>query len=548
VTTIRNDEPTVVDALGREWYVDVLAELVQQSETPLVIGIHGRWGSGKTSMMMQLQDLLDRNDETLTVWFDPWMHQFDENPVLALVQTTIAQLHMERGETVKTLLGAIGMGVADTASSIVGTPDMRNMNEYVNWIEEASFRVREARVELREHFEAFVKQGRTKDGSERPKRLVVFVDDLDRCSPDKVLNLLEALNLYLDVEGCVYILGVDPAPLEAAINHKYAWAKEGYANYLDKIIQLPFRLPPISLDARRKYAKGLLASIEDEVDEKVIAVLTHTVAANPRQGKRFTNTFMFSHLLCRNSAYVGEYVPAVLALLVAIQFRQPRLYDALALNPHRFEELWLHEETLDELGEIEGRADRLYVRYVKSDTALAAAIDESGVSKDTDIRPYIELVTVSIGGRTLELILQDHLEWIRSGGKDGERADLRGADLRGANLGRADLRGADLGRADLGRADLSGADLGRADLSGARLSGADLRGADLRWADLRSADLFGARLSGAGLGGANLSGVELRTVFGIEMTNLHHAVWTRLTQWPDHFDPRKATGRDPEPE
>lgn len=86
-------------------------------------------------------------------------------------------------------------------------------------------------------------------------------------------------------------------------------------------------------------------------------------------------------------------------------------------------------------------------------------------------------------------ILQRHANWIQSGGKDGERANLRGADLRGADLRRAELCDADLCGANLRRADLSGADLSGADLCGADLRGANLSGANLSGADLRRADL-----------------------------------------------------------
>ena len=84
----------------------------------------------------------------------------------------------------------------------------------------------------------------------------------------------------------------------------------------------------------------------------------------------------------------------------------------------------------------------------------------------------------------LDKILDNHKLWLSSGGKKGERADLRYADLR-----YADLRSADLRYADLRYANLRYADLSSADLRSANLRSADLRSADLKYADLRSADL-----------------------------------------------------------
>jgi len=105
-------------------------------------------------------------------------------------------------------------------------------------------------------------------------------------------------------------------------------------------------------------------------------------------------------------------------------------------------------------------------------------------------------------------ILLAHSRWI-AGGKDGVRADLRGANLRGFDLQGADLRRAFLQGADLRRAFLQGVDLREANLQGADLRRAFLQGADLTGADLTGADLTGADLTGADLTGADLTGADL---------------------------------------
>ena len=114
-----------------------------------------------------------------------------------------------------------------------------------------------------------------------------------------------------------------------------------------------------------------------------------------------------------------------------------------------------------------------------------------------------------IDQETLSAILKEHLLWLDSRGKNGERADLsnknlRGSDLRGADLFRADLRGADLRGADLIRADLRGADLFRANLFRADLEGANLEGANLEGANLEGANLVGANLNLRFMGSSGL--------------------------------------------
>ena len=95
----------------------------------------------------------------------------------------------------------------------------------------------------------------------------------------------------------------------------------------------------------------------------------------------------------------------------------------------------------------------------------------------------------TITKQELDKILDNHKLWISSGGKKGERADLRYANLRNANLSYANLRYADLRNANLSYANLIYADLRYANLSYADLRYADLSYADLRYADLSNADL-----------------------------------------------------------
>jgi len=504
VALIWNDEPVDTDSLGRAHYVEALTEAVQTCNTPLVIGIFGSWGTGKTSMMQQIQRALDESEnDILTVWFDPWMHQFNENPVLALVQKTVSDLGLKTSETVKNILTVLGMGLLDLATTVTGSINSEQLIKYVDVVEEENFTRREQQVRLRELFEAFIHDVQTKgtnglrqrlgltSNAGKPRRLVMFIDDLDRCAPDRALELLESLKLYLNVEGCVYVLGLDRDPIEAAIKHQYQWAEQSQASYLDKIIQLPFRLPPIAEDAQAEYAQTLLESLavdEDlgqEIRQRTTAVLAMGVGDNPRQAKRFANTFTLSHLLCRHE--ISNYNPELLALVVLIQYRQPRLYEILVLTPERFSEVWVSEEAQEA-----DREETLYERYIRTDHRLGDVLESTSVTRGMDITPYIALtrlgVTTDDAAKSLEEILFEHEDWLRTGGRRGTQANLRGADLSRADLREADLREAILSEANLSEADLSGADLRRADLGGAILRRADLGGArNLTKEQLRSA-------------------------------------------------------------
>src|SRR5947209_6837947 len=91
--SIHNDEATDVDKLNREQYAEAFARLAESCDTPLVIGLYGSWGMGKTSLMKLIERKLNP-EKSRPVWFDPWQHQFDESPALALLHTMVDTFNM----------------------------------------------------------------------------------------------------------------------------------------------------------------------------------------------------------------------------------------------------------------------------------------------------------------------------------------------------------------------------------------------------------------------------------------------------------------------
>jgi hypothetical protein len=198
--------------------------------------------------------------------------------------------------------------------------------------------------------------------------LVIFVDDLDRCLPEKAVEVLEAIKLFLDVPGCIFVLGIDQDVVQRGIRLRYgelgyardqeavqlhvdsdvikegkdgantyrAFLQELYADtddvidgarYLEKIIQIPFVLPPVSPQAMGRYIGSLMPDLPDP---RCGLVFVRGLEPNPRQVKRALNIFMLLWTLARNDAFLADRVSAVrLAKLVVLQQRHPDLYDIL---------------------------------------------------------------------------------------------------------------------------------------------------------------------------------------------------------------------------
>lgn len=131
-------------------------------------------------------------------------------------------------------------------------------------------------------------------------RIVVFVDDLDRCTPEKALEVLESIKSFLDIEGIVYVIGMNYNSIDALIKVKYGENPNitGF-NYMEKIVQLPFRVPTWQEEDMSKFLDGI---IENELADSAFKneliinkeILIKAVQKNPREVKRFLNDLILA--------------------------------------------------------------------------------------------------------------------------------------------------------------------------------------------------------------------------------------------------------------
>jgi hypothetical protein len=103
----------------------------------------------------------------------------------------------------------------------------------------------------------------------KPRKLVIFIDDLDRCEPPKAADIIEGINLFLDSDRCVFVLGMDPNAVAASIENKYKELFEKMRRentavvspgrlFLDKIIQVPFYVPLATEDEITKLISSIM--------------------------------------------------------------------------------------------------------------------------------------------------------------------------------------------------------------------------------------------------------------------------------------------------
>jgi hypothetical protein len=516
---IQNDEPARTDRLGRAGVAKAFARLAEDSSTPLVVGLYGGWGSGKTSLMRQIEAELDKK-RVRSIWFDPWKHQFDDAPALALLHTVVEALQLD--SKVKKYLTVIAAAFSSALLKHVTPLTASDVDKLAQRYEEERFQIREARVKLQRYFEQVIEGAREGERF----RLVFFIDDLDRCMPRPALDVLEALKLYFNLPGCIYFLGVDRTALEKSIKHCYADLDLSEASYLDKIVQVPFTIPPLPRGSLATFVEEMLPVHLRRCGE----ILADGLGGNPREVKRFVNTFIFADQLA-SALSIPNYEPRTLALLQLIQYRSPRFYKAI-VSDHSL------------LLEIDPE-HRLWKDMIASDEGLPKVLESTRPAAGEDLSRYFYLTEVSglheisEPRRDSEKIRKvkhkpsgeayaQHQMWLRSGGNQGKR--LSSADVF---RGDRDHRDAVLTKAILDAQDLRSLNLSGADLSGASLRRVNLHSASLRAARLLKADLEGARMMRTNIREADFSGANLSGAVGIRAADLAAAITDVATVLPD---------------
>ncbi|MBM4107775.1 MAG: hypothetical protein FJ255_03020 [Phycisphaerae bacterium] len=241
----------------------------QNTRAPLAIGIFGDWGTGKSSAMRWLADQLkvwsDQGDtckphfRTRCVWFEPWKYQTRDDVWRGLIAEVVINSIDPSKASVATVVnavkkfgGALGRWFIHTVSSLQlsgGVPGVGeasvNLEALAKIAEDYKQSTHPERAFLNE-FESTLKSW-VKGSLGGDERMVLLIDDLDRCLPAVVLEVLEALKLYLNIPQLVFVIGLDRDVVKAVIRKQYrdaGLAEVKADSYLDKMFQVEVEVPP----------------------------------------------------------------------------------------------------------------------------------------------------------------------------------------------------------------------------------------------------------------------------------------------------------------
>ncbi len=423
-----SDNETTQDLLGYQVHADLLKKIIlNDAMLPISIGVFGNWGSGKSSLMLLLQQSLQEWEKSqvneyhniiLQVYFNSWQFESYDSTKLTMIESILEALDkdintrkdvFERADDLLARINFLKVGVfilkkaydnltpdwmkkwlpkKDDIDKITGKDKYNNLLEDVTKGNTSKFI-----ATFRELFEDLV-------NDMGYKAVIVYVDDLDRCDPKRIIGCLEAVKLFVNVKKTAFVIGADERIIEYAISQHYPiqMKKEDisspFSDYLEKLIQLPYKLPRLSdneqetyitlllcknhlseihfneihqkyLEFRKtdKHSKYNIDDIEANIPENqninfyaveyrlpIVPIIKQFLNGNPRQLKRFLNTLYVRQELAEVAGF-RDIRPDVLTKLMVLEYNS--LYNS------RFEELYRLQKTNEgvlPLGDVEQEA------------------------------------------------------------------------------------------------------------------------------------------------------------------------------------------------
>lgn len=322
------DTPSANPHLGFEAYAEAIAGAVRGGRPPqFTIGIYGAWGSGKSSLLNAIHAELEQCEDVLPVAFDAWRYERADHIILPLLNAVHNQIPKLNDPA---LTGKVRQALESVIRSISFNIGPLTINPGAALLPQSTSSNYTEAMDAA-YVRPYADMRAIGTALER-RRIAVLIDDLDRCSPDKVVALLEAINLVMDVPGFVFVIALDYDVLVKAVGMKYPHSS-GHV-FIEKMVQVPFRVPRLDIRADtflpelipdwQRHAKGLPGDFTDIAYD----VATLGLAANPRQVKRFINSL----LVLLRIADRRSYAPAarLIAGLVGLQLRWPAEFQDLA--------------------------------------------------------------------------------------------------------------------------------------------------------------------------------------------------------------------------
>ena len=265
-----------------------------------MIALYGKWGSGKSTLMKYIGTELEKSDYK-SLYFPAWEFEKDENLPLSLLHFISDKTGTDKIGVVKEFLDLAGDASLSALKAITIDAGILKINPkvildsadaYVEKNKEKSKSAYNNTKELKKKFAAAEKAIIKKL---KKQKLVVFIDDLDRCEPENVLNLISAIKLFFTYSSeVIFMFGCDKDAISKAVKHKYGDIIKS-DEYLEKVIDVSFNMPSdisINLLLQQYFPERIVSNEQEICVSEYIEDFFQTINfINPRELKKVLNKF-----------------------------------------------------------------------------------------------------------------------------------------------------------------------------------------------------------------------------------------------------------------
>ena len=343
-----NDQPVIDledDLLGMEKTAEGIAGMLISSRTssPFVLAIDAGWGMGKSTLLRQIASrLAARSGQPATVvpvWFNAWT-AVGGDALEGLIKSVLEGLddRLIRRWAREVVKRRRLVGIAWIGLAVIGR--LFGVARLVDELWKQVAVDARSRNKLRDDVSAMLQGWVSQEGKpDLDKCMVVFIDDLDRCSDDVIVKVCEAIKLYLDVQGLIFVLACDQSVLARGVSKSARGEAEEGRSYLEKIVQVVYRVPPPNESELKELIRGYarMSRTEELIDPDVERILIEGAGRNPRKIKRIINSFILEYQLdpaWRQPPLSGErLVTAILLQHLYTPFYELLIRDSTRKDP-----------------------------------------------------------------------------------------------------------------------------------------------------------------------------------------------------------------------
>lgn len=337
MTALSSDRPSFnpsEDLFGHAPFAKSLADSIVKypSSDGLVLSLFGPWGSGKSTVLCYVKYFLSEFQESekpIVIDFNPWWFSGQENLARAFLGQLQAVLPSKSKKFEK-----LGDLLGDFAEGVGGLVDLTGVTS--GWAGKLGSIISKLSKSKSKDVPA-LKAAITKTLLEANQRILIIIDDIDRLTPDETRQLFTVIKALADFPNVIYLLAFDREVAARAIEINTNLPGE---RYLEKIIQVPFEIPPVDREALRaalfkRLDLVLSGTPEGMFDQSYWTNVFYDgidpLIKVPRDIVRFTNTLSVTY-----PAVVGEVNPVDFIAIEALRVFLPSVYDALRSHPEHF--------------------------------------------------------------------------------------------------------------------------------------------------------------------------------------------------------------------